>query len=147
MVARTPIAVAALVRAGRVLLAHRHPQRRWYPDCWDLVGGHVEVGEAPAEAVRRECREELTVVVHDPTPVPMAIDDPALDVHAFLVTRWEGEVLNAAPEEHDDLRWVSPDDLPGLTLAHPGVATLVHTVAGTLSRRPRGRPGRGDPRR
>ncbi|OYN98759.1 hypothetical protein CGZ95_11820 [Enemella evansiae] len=45
-----PIAVAALVRDGRVLLAHRHPERRWYPDCWDLVGGHVEPGETPEQA-------------------------------------------------------------------------------------------------
>jgi 8-oxo-dGTP pyrophosphatase MutT (NUDIX family) len=57
MTARIPIAAAALVRDGRVLLAHRHPARRWYPDCWDLVGGHIEPGESPVHAVTRECRE------------------------------------------------------------------------------------------
>ena len=49
----------------------------------------------------------------------MTVSDPTLDVHAFLVTRWEGEPVNAAPEEHDDLRWFRPSDLADLTMAHP----------------------------
>lgn len=103
MVARIPKAVAALVRDGLVLLVHRHPERESYPDCWDLVGGHVEAGESLREAVIRECFEELGVRAHDPLPIPMTFDDPDLDVHAFLVTRWDGEPVNAAPDE----RWSS----------------------------------------
>jgi 8-oxo-dGTP diphosphatase len=49
----------------------------------------------------------------------MTVSDPTLDMHAFLVTRWEWEPANAAPEEHDDLRWFRPSDLPDLKLAHP----------------------------
>ncbi len=119
MVARIPISVAALVRDGLVLLVHRHPSRRWYPDCWDLVGGHVESGELPHRAISRECLEELGVQVYDPLPIPMTVSNPALDKHAFLVTRWEGEPFNAAPEEHDDLRWFHPSDLAGLRMADP----------------------------
>jgi hypothetical protein len=40
-------------------------------------------------------------------------------MNAFLVTRWEGEPVNAAPAEHDDLRWFRPSQLADLTLAHP----------------------------
>lgn len=119
MTVRTSIAVAALVRDGLLLLVHRRPTRRRYPDCWDLVGGHVEPGELPRQAVSRECLEELGVHVRDPLPIPMTVSDPTLDTHAFLVTRWEGEPANAAPEEHDDLRWFRPGDLADLTLAHP----------------------------
>ena len=119
MVARIPISIAALVRDGLVLMVHRHPSRRFYPDCWDLVGGHVEPGELPHQAVSRECFEELGVQVHNPLPIPMANSDPTLDVHAFLVTRWEGDPVNAAPEEHDDLRWFRPSDLTNLKIADP----------------------------
>lgn len=133
MVARIPIATAALVRGGLVLLAHRHPSRRWYPDCWDLVGGHVEPGELPHQAVVRECVEELGVRVHDPLPIPMTISDPTLEMHAFLVTRWDGEPVNAAPEEHDDLRWFRPSDLASLKMADPaglpGILSAVRTAA------------------
>ncbi|GCD89352.1 NUDIX domain-containing protein [Nocardioides sp. LS1] len=134
MVPRTPIAVAALVRDGLVLLAHRHPSRRWYPDCWDLVGGHVEPDELPHQAVGRECLEELGVHIHDPRPITMTISDATLDLHAFLVTRWDGEPVNAAPDEHDDLRWFRPEDLADLTMAHPaslpGILSAVRVAAG-----------------
>jgi 8-oxo-dGTP pyrophosphatase MutT (NUDIX family) len=129
MVAKTSIAVAALERDGLVLLAHRHPSRRWYPDCWDLVGGHVEAGELPHEAVVRECLEELAVQVHDLAPFPMTISDPNLDVHAFVVTRWDREPVIAAPEELDDLRWFRPSELAGLRLAHPaGLPNLLSAI-------------------
>ena len=132
MAVRIPIATAALVRDGYVLMVHRHPLRRWYPDCWDLAGGHVEPGELPHQAVVRECLEELGVHVHDPRPIPMTISDPSLDMHAFLVTRWDGEPVNAAPEEHDDLRWFRPHDLADLTLADPAsLSSIVSAVRST----------------
>lgn len=129
MVARTPIAVAALVRDGLVLMVHRHPMRRAYPDCWDLVGGHIDSGESPHRAVSRECREELGIDIHDPLPIPMTVSDPTLDMHAFLVTHWEGEPVNAAPDEHDDLRWFRPRDLADLKLAHAAsLSSIVSAV-------------------
>lgn len=131
MAARTLLSVAALVRDGRVLLVHRRPSRRWYPDCWDLVGGHVERGESPQAAVRRECLEELGIRIHDPRPIPMEVSDPTLDLHAFLVTRWGGEPVNVAPEEHDDLRWFQPSDLPALEMAHPSsVPNILSAIRG-----------------
>jgi 8-oxo-dGTP pyrophosphatase MutT (NUDIX family) len=129
MTAQTPLALAALVRDGLVLLVHRHPSRQWYPDCWDLVGGHVERGELPHQAVNRECLEELGIHIHDPRPIPMTVSDPALDMHAFVVTRWDGEPVNAAPEEHDDLRWFPPGDLASLKMAHPaGLSSILNAI-------------------
>jgi 8-oxo-dGTP diphosphatase len=136
MAARTQIAVAALVRDGLVLLAHRHPLRPVYPDCWDLVGGHVESGELPHQAVSRECLEELGVHVHDPMPFPMTFGDPTVDMHAFLVTRWEGEPVNAAPEEHDDLRWFQPGDLADLKMANPAGRSSILTAVQVATDQP-----------
>lgn len=116
---RIPIATAALVRDGQILLVHRHPDRRWYPDCWDLVGGHIEAGESADQAVIRECREELAIGIHDPRPVPMALSDPTIELHSFVVEQWDGEPVNAAPDEHDQLRWFGPDELATLKVADP----------------------------
>lgn len=138
---RIPIAAAALVRDGRVLLAHRHPERLWYPNCWDLVGGHVEAAELPHQAVIRECLEELSVRVHAPLPIPMTVSDPALDVHAFLVTRWEGEPVNAAPDEHDQLRWFLPRELIHLKLADQASLPSILDAVDLASRQPRGTGG------
>lgn len=113
------IATAALVRDGRVLMVHRRPERRWYPDCWDLAGGHVEAGESAEQAVIRECAEELGVRIHDPRPVPMTINNPTIEMHAFVVERWDGEPVNAAPDEHDQLAWFGPSEVADLKLADP----------------------------
>ena len=64
----------------------------------------------------------------------MPVPDPTLEVHAFLVTRWEGEPFNAEPEEHDDLRWFQPSDLHILKMAHPtslsSILSAVEVAAG-----------------
>ena len=118
------------MRDGRLLLAHRHPRRRHYPDCWDLVGGHLEPGETPADAIRRECHEELGIDIEEPHPVPMTIDDPLIEMHTFVVTRWRGNLSNAAPDEHDDLRWYAATDLAELALADPaGLPDLLAAIS------------------
>lgn len=43
---------------GRVFAQRRAPTRRLFPGCWDLVGGHLEPGETPREALVRELEEE-----------------------------------------------------------------------------------------
>lgn len=124
------IAIAALVRDGKLLLAHRHPERRWYPDCWDLVGGHVEHGEEPGDAIRRECCEEIDVDISAFRPVEVHLADPNLRAHAFLVTGWTGEPRNAAPDEHDALGWYGPDEIADLRLADPGYVTWLPRLIG-----------------
>jgi ADP-ribose pyrophosphatase YjhB (NUDIX family) len=62
MAVRRPLRVAGVIlhREGRVLLQHRddRPDIRW-PGAWAIFGGHVEEGEPPDEAARREIHEEL----------------------------------------------------------------------------------------
>ena len=131
---RIAIATAGLIRDGRVLLGHRHPRRRWYPNCWDLIGGHIEMGETPERAVIRECGEELAITIRDPRPVPMAFADPTIELHAFVVSSWDGEPINAAPDEHDDLGWFESSELAGLTLADlSSLPDLVRMIQGPAS--------------
>lgn len=119
------VAVAILVRNGQTFLAHRHPRREWYPDCWDLVGGHLEPGEEPLAALRRECREEIGIEVREARALELRSFDPSIRLHAYLVTAWDGEPVNLAEDEHDDLGWFGASDLPCLTLADPAVLPLL----------------------
>lgn len=117
------VAAGLLVADGRVLLGHRHPGREHYPDCWDAVGGHIETGESPEQALVRECHEEIGVAVTDARlALTTRIDD--LELHAFVVEAWSGTPTNLAPEEHDDLRWFTLDELAALRLAHPALRDL-----------------------
>jgi len=75
MMAHHVVAVI-LLRSEELLLCHRSPTRRWYPDVWDFPGGHVEAGERPLNALRREVAEELGVELDgvDGSPVLHRID-------------------------------------------------------------------------
>ena len=63
---------------GRVLMVHRHPDRRWYPDCWDLIGGHIEPGESPMggdPGVRGRSQHPRSSTDAVPMPMPMPMTD------------------------------------------------------------------------
>ena len=122
------VVVGALVRDGRVLLVHRRPDKRAYPDAWDLAGGVMEAGESELVALARELREELGVEIATESASHLCrvaagpADEPAI-LSAWLVREWAGTPTNVAPEEHDDLGWFGIDELP--PPAHEGVRTAL----------------------
>lgn len=129
------VVAGALVTAGRVLLGHRSPFRDWYPDVWDLPGGHVEQGQSGPQALAREMREELgvQVLVHDPGPltrlhVPGDEQTEGLNLSVWSVQKWRGDPVNRCPDEHDELRWFDVHDLDALALAHPSYHQILRTV-------------------
>ncbi|MEV0337707.1 NUDIX hydrolase [Nocardia sp. NPDC050713] len=96
---------ALFVRGDAVLLVHKT-----YGNGWDLPGGYVEPGEAPAAACAREVREELGIdrtpiwlMVHDwaPTPKegdkvlylfdcgPLGEDESKIQLQESEIDRWE----------------------------------------------------------
>jgi mutator protein MutT len=133
------VVAGALLRNGRVLLAHRSPGRRWYPGVWDLPGGHVEPGESDRQALVRELREELRVEVVDSAQVAeltVGDGDAGLRLTVHRVDRWDGDPVNGAPDEHDELRWCAAGDLPGLGLAHDDLGPLLTGLLDRPAREP-----------
>ena len=103
----------AVIRGNTVLLVRRSPSARFWPDVWDLFGGHVDEGESLKEALQREAREELGIEVRALRWLGQIYDpvEPAV-VHVYAISSWEGEPVNAAPDEHTEVRWFSADELP-----------------------------------
>lgn len=125
------VATGLLIADGHVLLGHRHPLREHYPDCWDAVGGHIEPGESPEQALVRECREEIGVEVTRARAMAVSMAADQLELHPFIVEAWTGTPTNAAPEEHDDLKWFGPDEVSTLRLAHPALGDLITSATVT----------------
>jgi 8-oxo-dGTP pyrophosphatase MutT (NUDIX family) len=126
------VVVGALVRAGRVLLVHRSPHRRAFPDVWDLPGGHIEAGESELRALARELHEELGVQIAPGSASHLCrlTADGAEELvllSAWLVGDWQGTPANAAPDEHDAIRWFPLGELP--PLAHGSMGSVLVDAA------------------
>ena len=94
-----PVAAAVIVAAdGRVLLAQRPPGKA-YAGYWEFPGGKIEPGERPHDALARELREELGIVVHRAAPWLVQryrYPHAHVELHFFRVFDWKGE-----PVGHD----------------------------------------------
>lgn len=134
---RHRVAGVLLCDRGRVLLGKRSVSKRWYPSCWDVPGGHVEAGELPAEAAVREVQEELGVAVaaSDLEFVSTIVGDD-FELKVYAASRWSGSVVNAAPEEHDEIAWLNPQELQGRPIAHPALGDAIDAAL-NIAGRPR----------
>jgi 8-oxo-dGTP diphosphatase len=112
-----------------ILLGQRSGQRSFYPEVWDVVGGHVEPGEALEQALQRELAEELGITPTRWEYLLTAVE-PEPKRHGpgryyfYRVTAWEGEPHNRQPHEHAQIRWFALDQAVRLDLAHPAYVDL-----------------------
>jgi mutator protein MutT len=125
------VVAVILRRDDKILLCHRSPDRRWYPDVWDFPGGHIEPGESSEDALQREVAEELGVKLGgvDGDPVLHRVDpQQSLDLTVWVSHRWHGDVSNRQPHEHDAIGWFKAGQLEGLSLADPSYLALLRQV-------------------
>jgi 8-oxo-dGTP diphosphatase len=122
--------VAALVvKEGMILLGQRSGQRSFYPQVWDVFGGHVEPGEAREQALQRELAEELGITPIRWEYLLTAVEpEPERDgpgrYYFYRVTAWEGDPQNRQPLEHAQIRWFALDHAVRLNLAHSAYVDL-----------------------
>ena len=93
-------ATGFLVRDGKVLLVNHRKLKRWLP-----VGGHIEAGEDPTQALRREVREEV-----------------GLDIEI---------VADALPVDDDDVRGLPRPETILLETIEPGTFTSISFTSDT----------------
>jgi 8-oxo-dGTP diphosphatase len=120
---------AAVVRDGKLLLVRRLTEPE--AGCWGLPGGKVDPFETMGQAVRREIREELGILVEDTTLLCLVeLIDRAAGEHwvapVYRVATFTGEPENREPAKHADVGWFPLDALPGeLTVAARHAATAL----------------------
>ncbi|HSB01715.1 MAG TPA: NUDIX hydrolase [Anaerolineales bacterium] len=119
---------ALIIHSDRILLGKRSSSRAFYPNVWDVFGGHIEPGEQPDQTLVREIQEELGIT---PTQwmdletitesVPERNDHPpyVLIAHFYCVTVWLGMPFNRQPHEHSTIQWFSYAEAVQLDLADP----------------------------
>lgn len=102
------VAAGVIMRAdGQFLLASR-PMDKPYPGYWEFPGGKIETGESAYQALVRELKEELGIIVTSATPWLTRQYDYAtvrVVLSFFRVSVWQGE---PRPCEGQTLSWQTP---------------------------------------
>ena len=104
--------VAALIWKGDKFMICQRPAHKARGLLWEFVGGKVELCETKEQALIRECKEELNVVLSvGDVFMDVVHEYPDLTVHLtlFNATITEGEPQQL---EHNDIRWISPSEIP-----------------------------------
>lgn len=115
--------VGALIQdeQHRVYVHRRTADRRLFPGIWDIVGGHLEDGETPEQALAREVEEETGWRVRE---IVATVTDWEWEHQGRIrreldyVVTIDGDLRQPRLEEgkHDVNAWVGPDDLELLML-------------------------------
>lgn len=112
----------------------RTARRSFYPDVWDVFGGHQNRGESREDALRRELSEELGIV---PTrwkflltaEEPNESENGAGLYHFYLVTAFDGTPQNLQPDEHAAVLWFGFAEAVNLPFAHPLYVEMIARIS------------------
>jgi ADP-ribose pyrophosphatase YjhB (NUDIX family) len=125
------VSILPVDERGRVLLVRHAGDRQWA-----VLGGVVELGEAPAQTAVREAREEIGVDVRIRGLVDVLggpdfeVTYPRGDRAAYVTAVFEVEIVNGSvmvdQEEVDEAQWFSLDQLHALNLNQFSRALLTH---------------------
>lgn len=107
----TDVVAALIWQDGKFMICQR-PSHKARGLLWEFVGGKVEPGETKADALIRECREELDITV-DVGKIYTQVIHEYPDIQIRL-TLFHCTVASGTPKllEHRDLKWIHPDQIP-----------------------------------
>ena len=103
--------VAALIWQGEKFMICQRPAHKARGLLWEFVGGKVEPGETKEQALIRECREELAIMLSvDDVFMDVVHEYPDITVH---LTLFNATIAEGVPQklEHNDIRWITLSDI------------------------------------
>ena len=104
--------VAALIKKGDKFLICQRPQNKACGLLWEFVGGKVEKGESKKQALMRECKEELNIILDvGDVFIDVTHEYPDIVVH---LTLFNAVIAEGEPQliEHNDMKWITATEIP-----------------------------------
>ena len=104
--------VAALIWKNNQFMICQRPANKARGLLWEFVGGKVESGETKEQALTRECKEELDILLSVGGVFMDVIHEyPDITVH---LTLFNATIADGEPQklEHNDIKWITPSDIP-----------------------------------
>ena len=104
--------VAALIWRGEQFMICQRPAHKSAGLLWEFVGGKVELGETKEQALIRECKEELDILISvGDSFMDVTHEYPDITVH---LTLFHAAISEGEPQklEHNDIQWITPSEIP-----------------------------------
>lgn len=128
------VAAALINEKGELLLTER-PKGTRMAGVWELPGGKMEIGETPEDALIRELKEELNIVVREENLEPLNFasyryDTFHLIMPLYLCRKWDGNLYGV---EGQQLVWTTYFEMVHYPIP-PADISLTHCLADILRR-------------
>ena len=110
--------VGAIIKDGDRYLVGQRAANKSQGGLWEFMGGKIEPGETPEQALARECREELDLEIENERIIDSVIHEyPEKTIRLTLIecTPKSGSVPSAL--EHQQIRWVTRAEMDVLDFA------------------------------
>ena len=99
---------------GQILVQKRSTERKLFPNCWDLPGGHVDSGDTILGTINKEIKEETNLEVASVVELLAKIDwnfqNEDKVILQFLVKAGSLENLKLEEGKATEFRWVGLND-------------------------------------
>ena len=103
--------VAALIWDKDKFMICQRPAHKARALLWEFVGGKVEYGETKEQALIRECKEELGIVISVGDEFMDVVHEyPDITVH---LTLFNAIIAEGVPQklEHNDIKWITISEI------------------------------------
>lgn len=114
------VAVAVIIRAGKVLVARRAADKS-YAGLWEFPGGKIEKGEKPEQAAVREMMEELNCLIFPKKQLLNVISHNEEKIYTVFAVLADSPDKEISPgNAHSDVTWAGVKELRKLNFIEPG---------------------------
>ena len=110
--------VGAIIKDGDRYLVGQRPAHKSQGGLWEFMGGKIEPGETPEQALKRECLEELALEIENERIIDSVVHEyPEKTIRLTLIecNPKNGSVPQAL--EHQQIKWVTRAEMDELDFA------------------------------
>ena len=104
--------VGAIIKDGDKYLIGQRPAHKSQGGLWEFMGGKIEAGETPEQALKRECLEELALEIENERIIDSVVHEyPEKIIRLTLIEC--NPIKGSEPQalEHQQICWVTIDQM------------------------------------
>ena len=121
--------VGAIIKDDDRFLVGQRPADKSQGGMWEFMGGKIEPGETPEQALARECREELALEIEDERIIGSVVHEyPDKTIRLTLISCSPKSGSVPAALEHQQIRWVTRAEMNDMPFC-PADADLIKTLS------------------